>query len=126
MICCRVAFVTQLGAIDLNSSRDRMKLANFPVISTSRSLNQAVSSRGAAFVMTAIKYKNLALNFILQFGVSGEGLEAASTQGTWTPSPVDVAVRRHFLHQETNFPISVAMLRCGLSNIWLLKQLKTC
>lgn len=76
LICCRVAFVTQLGAIDLNCSRYRRKLASFPVISTSRSLNQALSSHGAAFVMIAIKYKNLALNLIL-FGVSGEGLEPA-------------------------------------------------
>lgn len=77
MICCRVAFVTQLGAIDSNRSRDEMKLANFPFISTLRSLNQALSSRAAAFVMTAIKYKNPALNLILQFGVSEEGLEPA-------------------------------------------------
>lgn len=50
-----------------------MKPANSPVISTSRSLNQALSLRTAAFVMTAIKYKNHSLKLIFQFQVLGGG-----------------------------------------------------
>lgn len=67
LICCGVVFVTQLGVNDLNCRRYRMKAANSPVISTSRSLNQALSSRTAAFVMTAIKYKKHSLKLIFQF-----------------------------------------------------------
>lgn len=48
-----------------------MKPANSPIISTSQSLNQASSSRAAAFAMTEIKYKNHYLELIFQFQVLG-------------------------------------------------------
>lgn len=49
-----------------------MKPANSPVIRTSRSLNQSLLSRAAAFVMTALKYENHSLKLIFQFQLSGD------------------------------------------------------
>lgn len=73
LICCGVVIVTQLGVADLNCKWYRMKPANSPVISTSWSLNQALSSRAAAFVTTAMKHKNPSLKLIFQFQVPGAG-----------------------------------------------------
>lgn len=85
LICWRGCFVTQLEVIDLNCRRYRMKPANSPVIRTSRSLNQSLLSRAAAFVMTALKYENHSLKLIFQFQLSGDvSILDAANPNTYT------------------------------------------